>query len=80
MPPSTTAPEAITLRGGLTVSLEALQLAWSLEERGVQVTLSDDDGLVVRPRSQITPSDDQAIRQYRDELIALVRYCDQVVA
>ena len=80
MPPSTTAPEAITLRGGLTVSLEALQLAWSLEERGVQVTLSDDHGLVVRPRSQITPSDDQAIRQHRDELIALVRYCDQVVA
>ena len=80
MPPSTTAPEAITLRGGLTVSLPALQLAWSLEERGVQVTLSDDDGLVVRPRSQITPSDDQAIRQYRDELIALVRYVDQVVA
>lgn len=32
-------------------------------------------GLIVRPRARIAPTDDHAIRQHRDALIALARYC-----
>jgi hypothetical protein len=67
--------ELVTLTGGLAVPLPALQLLWDLEARGFTL-LVDDDGLIVRPRARITPADDRAIRQHRDELIALVRYCD----
>jgi hypothetical protein len=67
--------ELVTLGGGLCVPLPALQLLWDLEARGFTLLL-DDDGLMVRPRTQITPADDKAIRQHRDELIALVKHCE----
>ena len=67
----------IVLRGGLSVPLAALRLLWDLEARGFSIVV-DDDGLIVRPRAQITPADDQAIRQHRDELISLVQYCEAI--
>ena len=74
----TTAPEleTVVLKGGLVVSLAALQLGWRLEARGLHLRLAADGGLIVGPRSRITHEEDAAIRQYRDELLALVRYCE----
>jgi hypothetical protein len=76
--PTTAALDTIMLKDGFIVSLEALRLAWNLEERGFRVRLADDGGLVVSPRSNITPSDDQDIRVHRDELIALARYAEDI--
>jgi hypothetical protein len=75
--PSTVAPELVTLKGGVSVSLPALQTLWRLEDRGFLIR-ADGDALVVRPKSRITPDEDRALREHRAELIALVRYCEGV--
>jgi hypothetical protein len=80
MPTTLTASETVVLRGGLSVSLPALQLLWALEDRRLTIRLDDDGGLLVGPRTRLTNADRAAIRQHRDELVALVRYCDEVVA
>ena len=67
-----TAPYVV-LHGGLSVPLAALQVLWNLENRGFTLRV-DDGALIVSPRSQLTPEDDQAIRRHRNPLIALVRY------
>lgn len=74
-----TAPETITLQGGFVVTLDALRLVWDLEERGFHVRLAEDGGLLVGPRSRLTPADDRAIRQHRNDLLALVRYVDEAI-
>jgi hypothetical protein len=77
MPTTAPATDTVVLRGGLSVPLAALQLLWDLELRGF--CLSDEEGsLVVSPRSRLTAADDAAIRRRRDELLALVQYCDRV--
>ena len=68
--PSTVAPELVTLKGGLSVSLLALQTLSRLEDRGFLIRV-DGDALVVRPKSRITPDEDHAIREHRVELIQL---------
>jgi len=68
--------ETVILRGGLSVPLPALRLLWDLEARGFHVRQGEDGALLVSPRSRLTPDDDQAIRTYRDELKALVAYCE----
>lgn len=70
-----TATETVMLKGGLVVSVDALQVLWSLESRGFEISEAHDL-LVVGPKGQITPEDDQAIRAHRDELLLLVRYCE----
>ncbi|HXG57072.1 MAG TPA: hypothetical protein VNJ03_16970 [Vicinamibacterales bacterium] len=72
------ATELVTLTGGLCVPLPSLQLLWSLEDRGFRITVDTDGYLVISPRSRLTTEDDQAIRQHRDVLIALVRHCEAV--
>jgi hypothetical protein len=65
------------LRGGLTVPRAAIQLLWSLEDRGF--TLCSEDGrLVVAPRSRLTVDDDRAIRRHRDELLRLIAYAETI--
>jgi hypothetical protein len=63
----------IVLRGGLSVYLPALQLAWRLERLGCALCLDGDD-LVVRPKDLLTETDRHAIRQWLDELKAIARY------
>jgi len=67
----------ITLKGGLVASLEALCLLWALERRGF-VLQSLGDRLHVQPSSALSDQDRLEIRHYRDELVALVRYCEAV--
>ena len=65
---STELVETVVLRTG-PVALTALQLLWDLETREFTISVVEDT-LRVSPRSRITPADDAAIRQHRDELIA----------
>jgi hypothetical protein len=69
--------ETVTLRGGRSVSLDAMRVLWDLEDRGFTVFTSSA-GLIVRPTGRITLDDDARIRRYRDELVALVRDCEAI--
>ena len=73
------ATEYVTLRGGVDVPLRALQLAWKLEARGLQIGI-DGEALTVGPKNRLTESDHRQIRAWRDELKAIAVYCSEVVA
>ena len=75
MPTTVPVSELVTLHGGLAVPVEALQVLWSLEERGFDVRLAEDGVLLVAPGSKLTTEDRQAIRHHRAELRQLVTYC-----
>lgn len=70
------AVEVVTLRGGVTVPLAALQLLWGLEARAFEITALADGCLHVRPKARLTTEDRDAIRRHRTDLVTLVRYCD----
>ena len=73
-------PTVVFLRHGVSVSRAAIGVLWDLEERGLTVRC-DGQGLLVGPRSQLTPSDRSAIRKHKGELMSLVRICaNEVVA
>jgi hypothetical protein len=76
MMPTSTASDFVTLAGGLSVPLNALQTLWAFEDRGLTVRLAADGALLVGPRDRLTPADREAILAYRDQLVSLVRYCD----
>jgi hypothetical protein len=65
--------EIVTLKGGLVVSVEALRLALTLEDRGFRMEPVGDK-LRVDPRENLTADDVTLIRQHRDELLAIVNY------
>ena len=71
---SNVADRLVTLRGGLVVPLAALQVAWSLEDRGARFELADDDRILVRPASVLTDEDRQNIQRWRGALRAIVAY------
>lgn len=64
----------VTLRGGLTVPVEPLQLLWRLEDEGFRISVDNEDRIVVRPGSRLTPADEDAIRRWRRHLCALIEY------
>jgi hypothetical protein len=66
--------EFITLKGGLTLPLEAMQLAWSLEDRGFQLATDVLHRLVITPAAALTEADHQRIRRWRDHLGAIAEY------
>jgi len=53
---------------------EALQLAWSLEDRGAVLALDGNDLIVDVPRGILTDADQAAIRRWKRHLIALAGY------
>ena len=68
-----TVSSPITLKGGLTVSLETLRLLWAFEDRGCTVKV-EAGALLIGPRSRITDEEREQIREHRDELLAVVNY------
>ncbi len=59
----------------------ALQLCWSLEDRGCYLRVVPDGvGLLAGPRRLLTDADRALIREHREQFIALVHYVDEVVA
>ncbi len=70
--------QTVVLRGGLTVDVAGLKLLWSLEDRGVDVRLAADGALLVA-RVELSADDREGIREYRDQLVRLVAYCEEVV-
>ena len=79
---TTTAPELVTLKGGLVVSVDALRVLWDLEDRGFDVKLGDGHRykVLVGPSDRLTAKDKASIHMHRDALSQLVRYVDQRVA
>ena len=82
MQTTTTAPELMTLKGGVVVSVDALRMLWDLEDRGFDVKLGDGRRfkVLVAPIDRLTAVDKAAILRHRDALAELVRYVDQLVA
>jgi TubC N-terminal docking domain len=66
--------EYVTLKGGLTLPLPALQLAWSLEERGFRLSLDSDNQVLIEPIAALTELDQAAIQRWRLHLGAIVAY------
>jgi len=65
----------VVLKGGLTVPLEALQLAWALEHRGATLAVDGEDLVVEGPQGLLTEDDRAAIRRWRGHLKAIASYC-----
>ena len=74
---TSTASSLITLNGGLTVSLDALQLLLDFESRGCTVKV-EEGSLLVGPKWLITNAERDRIRLHKAELLALVDYCETV--
>jgi hypothetical protein len=64
----------VTLKGGLIVALEALQLAWALEDRGARFAVEGEDLVVECPRGALTEKDRAAIQRWRSSLKVIVMY------
>jgi hypothetical protein len=69
--------ELVTLRSGLTLPLPAVLFALDLERRGVHLHADDGDLLFAGPRERLTDEDRTSLRQWKPELLVLVRYVNQ---
>ena len=59
------------------VPVPALQLLWSLEDRGATVRVDPTEHAVwVDPVTLVTPEDRVLIRRYKNHLVFLLRQCD----
>jgi len=65
----------VILKGGVSVALEALSLAWALEHRGYTFRV-DGDILIVggAPLKDLTEEDRDAVRQWKPELMRIAAY------
>jgi hypothetical protein len=75
---STSEPVMVVLTSGLSVPVDALRLAWQLEDRGLHIRFDGED-VCIGPKALLTDSDRAAIRQHRNALKAVVTYVDQLV-
>jgi hypothetical protein len=68
----------VTLRGGLTLPVEPLELALRLEAEGFNLRLDGDDGeLIVEPADSLTAEDRAAIARWQRHLAVILRYCNE---
>ena len=67
--------DTVTLGTGLVVSLDALRLLWEFESRKC-IVRREGEALVVGPRGLITDVERDRIRQHKNELLALIDYCE----
>jgi hypothetical protein len=72
--PASEAQAFVTLKRGLMLPLEALQLAWSLEDRGARLSVDGDAILVDGPPDLLTEADCAAIHRWKRDLILVVTY------
>jgi TubC N-terminal docking domain len=66
--------EYVMLRGGLTLPLPALQLAWNLEERGFRLGVTPGGEFVVNQQTALTEADRLAIERWRGHLAAIAAH------
>ena len=64
----------VVLKGGPTVPLEALRLAWALEDRSATFAVDGDDLVVEAAQEFLTEDDRVAIRRWRLRLKAIATY------
>jgi hypothetical protein len=64
----------VVLKGGLTLPLEALRLAWALEDRGATFAVDGEDLVVDGPPGFLTDNDQLAIRRWKRHLMAIATY------
>jgi hypothetical protein len=64
----------VVLKGGLTLPLEALRLAWALEDRGATFAVDGEDLVVDGPAGFLSEDDRTAIRRWRVHLKAIATY------
>ena len=69
----------VTLRNGPTLPLAVIQLAWGLEGRGFELSLTSTGDLTVAPVDALTNSDRTAIGRWHQHLQALTQYVNEVV-
>ena len=69
-----TAEPVVVLRPGVSVPLKAVEVLWSLQARGVRLWPSGADGaLIADPgRHPLTADERAAMKEYREDLIALL--------
>jgi hypothetical protein len=72
---SDVATRHVLLRGGLMLRVDALQLAWSLEDRGVRLSRTGEQ-LIVEPASALTADEVVALRRLKPHVLAALDYCD----
>ena len=74
-PASDHQPPTIVLRGGVEVSIEALRLAWRMEELGVGLRVDPEDAALLVDRAQLLTEDDiKLLRRHKPELLRLLTY------
>jgi hypothetical protein len=66
--------EFVTLNGGLTIPVPALQLALDLEARGISLATDGEHRFVVPDDPRLTSHDQAAIARWRLHLGAIVEY------
>ena len=66
--------EFVTLKGGLTIPVPALQLALDLEAREIPLATDADHQFVVPDDPRLTNEDRAAIHRWRLHLGAIVQY------
>lgn len=62
--------EFVILKTGVALPVEALQLAWELESRGLSLAV-EGEALTVGPRDRLTDADRNAIRRWRIHLLCI---------
>jgi len=69
--------DTITLKGGLTVPVEALHLALDLEQRGFEMHVDGDRLRIALGRDTLNDLDREAIKKWKNHLLVVASYrCD----
>lgn len=71
--------DLVVLRHERPVTVAALRLVLDLERRGLSFAL-DGPGVTVRPGRLLTPGDREALGKHREDVKAIVRSVDRVLA
>lgn len=66
--------QLVVLLDGFTARLAPYVLVIRLESEGFRLTLDQDNHLFVEPGERLRRDDADALRQYKDDVIRLLRY------